>query len=118
MKQTILIAACSLSMSAFATPSTAQKMDALHQQMESVRQSLNKEQLKVLRDRVEKLNAQIAAGRPDTGCYDASGMLRAMSTNIELQWEAQTQGDADRHLKFWRELNTKYRTYSAQCAQS
>jgi hypothetical protein len=45
-------------------------------------------------------------------------MLRAMPVNIELQWEATTPEQTKRHLAYWRELNTKYQRYAAQCAAS
>jgi len=117
--KTIAIAAILIaSFSAHAAPPVAKKMDALHEQFETVRQSADKARLRDLRAQAESLNAQVAAGPADTGCFDASGMLRAMPINIEMQWEAQSQAEAARHLKYWNELNTKYRMYAAQCANS
>lgn len=103
---------------AFGTPATAKKLNALYEQVDAVRQSGDPSKLSQLRDQVEALNQRIAAGRPDTGCFDASGMLRAMPANIQLQWQAGTADEASRHQKFWRELNEKYVRYEGQCSQA
>lgn len=99
-----------------ATSSLSKNMDALYQQMEVVRQSHDAKKLASIKTMTESLFDKAAAGRADTGCFDASGMLRAMPINIELQWGQTDRERAARHLAYWQELNVKYQKYSKQCA--
>lgn len=118
MKAYLILAAMLTSALASAAPRLSSEMDALYQQMEPVRRSLDKKKLEQVRAIANNLNNKAGEGRADTGCFDASGMLRAMPVNIELQWEASTQEQAKRHQAYWQELNTKYQKYAAQCAAS
>lgn len=118
MKAYFFLVAMLTSVLASAAPKLSSEMDALYKQMDPVRRSLDKRQLGQVRAQADHLNTKASEGAADNGCFDASGMLRAMPVNIEFQWEASTPEQVKRHQAYWLELNAKYRRYAAQCAAS
>lgn len=114
----IFLLGITAALSVCAASNQSKAMDALYQQMDTVRQSHDVKGLEALKSKVQVQFDRASAGRADTGCFDAAGMLHAMPINIELQWEAKNKEQAARHQSYWLELNQKYIKYSQQCAAS